>query len=71
MDWPDIARELKRSESGVQQHARIMGQKDKAWSPLDERRLRENVIEGMGWSEIAKKLKRLQSDVTLRWRTMS
>jgi hypothetical protein len=71
MDWSDIATALKRSESGVQQHARIMGQKGKAWSPLDDHRLRAYIVEGTGWPEIAEKLKRPKHFVVLHWRIMS
>ncbi|KAI1377367.1 hypothetical protein F4677DRAFT_444598 [Hypoxylon crocopeplum] len=70
MDWSDIATALKRSESGVRQHARMMEQERTAWPTLDDRRLRAYMIEGTGWSEIAKRLKRPEDAVVMRWRTI-
>lgn len=71
MDWPQIATELNRSESGVQQHCRIMAMRGKAWSQLDKRRLRAYRTENLEWSEIAKKLKRSEGSIVLQWHTMS
>ncbi|KAK7408619.1 hypothetical protein QQX98_009221 [Neonectria punicea] len=70
MEWRQIATELNRSESGVQQHCRLMEQRGKPWSQLEDRRLRAYKMESMKWSEIAEKLKRPKDSVVLHWHTM-